>query len=169
MDNVEMAIAKVKLSSDWLTHINTNLWLVVTRCVLARSTPALSLKEKKIIFNLFARTWRERRQKSRFYFTLWKMFSDWSLSVWFAVQLSLCRWLTETLETLMKERSVDESKAESAKLKEVMERHKSLIPKIRETLVKTECYWKCYSYGDDLIPIFEFIDDLRNRFLKEAN
>ena len=44
-----------------------------------------------------------------------------------------------------------------------MDRHKTLIPKIQETLVKTECYWKCYSYGDDLIPIFEFIDDLRNR------
>ncbi len=38
---------------------------------------------------------------------------------------------------------------------------------IQETLVKTECYWKCYSYGDDLIPIFEFIDDLRNRSVKE--
>jgi hypothetical protein len=37
----------------------------------------------------------------------------------------------------------------------------------QETLVKTECYWKCYSYGDDLIPIFEFIDDLRNRSVKE--
>ena len=48
-----------------------------------------------------------------------------------------------------------------------MERHKTLIPKIQETLVKTECYWKCYSYGDDLIPIFEFIDDLRNRSVKE--
>jgi hypothetical protein len=43
-----------------------------------------------------------------------------------------------------------------------------LIPKIQETLVKTECYWKCYSYGDDLIPIFEFIDDLRNRSVKEV-
>merc|ERR1719251_207617 len=34
-------------------------------------------------------------------------------------------------------------------------------------MVKTECYWKCYSYGDDLIPIFEFIDDLRNKSVKE--
>ena len=73
------------------------------------------------------------------------------------------RWLTETLDTLMKDRAADEQKAESTKLKVVMERHKTLIPKIQETLVKTECYWKCYSYGDDLIPIFEFIDDLRNR------
>jgi len=78
------------------------------------------------------------------------------------------RWLTETLETLMKERAADEQKAESSKLKQVMERHKALIPKIQETLVKTECYWKCYSYGDDLIPIFEFIDDLRNRSVKEV-
>ena len=76
--------------------------------------------------------------------------------------------MTETLETLMKERAADEQKAESSKLKSVMERHKALIPKIQETLVKTECYWKCYSYGDDLIPIFEFIDDLRNRSVKEV-
>lgn len=78
------------------------------------------------------------------------------------------RWLTETLETLMKERAADEQKVESAKLKAVMERHKTLIPKIQETLVKTECYWKCYSYGDDLIPIFEFIDDLRNKSIREV-
>merc|ERR1712180_435212 len=78
------------------------------------------------------------------------------------------RWLTETLETFMKERAADEQKEESSKLKSVMERHKALIPKIQETLVKTECCWKCYSYGDDLIPIFEFIDDLRNRSVKEV-
>eukprot|EP00092_Neocalanus_flemingeri_P001577 GFUD01001682.1.p1 GENE.GFUD01001682.1~~GFUD01001682.1.p1 ORF type:complete len:640 (+),score=215.17 GFUD01001682.1:51-1970(+) len=77
------------------------------------------------------------------------------------------KWLTETLETLMKERVPDEQKEEHKKLKLIMERHKTLIPKIQETLVKTECYWKCYSYGDDLIPIFEFIDDLRNRSVKE--
>ena len=75
------------------------------------------------------------------------------------------KWLTETLETLMKERSPDEQKEENKKLKVIMDRHKTLIPKIQETLVKTECYWKCYSYGDDLIPIFEFIDDLRNRWV----
>ena len=68
----------------------------------------------------------------------------------------------------MKDRASDEQKAESSKLKAVMERHKTLIPKIQETLVKTECYWKCYSYGDDLIPIFEFIDDLRNRSIREV-
>ena len=67
----------------------------------------------------------------------------------------------------MKERSADESKAESSKLKAVMERHKNLIPKIQETLVKTECYWKCYSYGDDLIPLYEFTDDLRNKSIRE--
>merc|ERR1712029_466333 len=77
------------------------------------------------------------------------------------------KWLTETLETLMKERSGEEKKEESKKLKVIIDRHKNLIPKIQETLVKTECYWKCYSYGDDFIPIFEFIDDLRNRSVKE--
>merc|ERR1712165_107567 len=77
------------------------------------------------------------------------------------------KWLTETLETLMKERAADEQKEEHKKLKLIMERHKGMLPKIQDTLVKTECYWKCYSYGDDLIPIFEFIDDLRNRSVKE--
>merc|ERR1712209_338789 len=67
------------------------------------------------------------------------------------------KWLNETLETLMKERAADEQK----------EKHKSMLPKIQDTMVKTECYWKCYSYGDDLIPIFEFIDDLRNKSVKE--
>merc|ERR1712013_229897 len=77
------------------------------------------------------------------------------------------KWLNETLETLMKERAADEQKEERKKLKLIIERHKGMLPKIQETLVKTECYWKCYSYGDDLIPIFEFIDDLRNRSVKE--
>merc|ERR1712241_817102 len=78
------------------------------------------------------------------------------------------RWLAETLETLMKERAGEEKKEENRKLDLIMERHKLLIPRVQETLVKTECYWKCYSYGDDLIPIFEFIDDLRNRSIKEV-
>merc|ERR1712088_895661 len=78
------------------------------------------------------------------------------------------RWLKETLDTLMKERAGEEKKEENRKLDLIMDRHTSLIPKVQETLVKTECYWKCYSYGDDLIPIFEFIDDLRNRSIKEV-
>ena len=78
------------------------------------------------------------------------------------------RWLTETLDTLMKERAGEEKKEENRKLDLIIERHALLIPKVQETLVKTECYWKCYSYGDDLIPIFEFIDDLRNRSIKEV-
>merc|ERR1712024_118001 len=77
------------------------------------------------------------------------------------------RWLQETLDTLMKERAGEEKKEENRKLDLIIERHSLLIPKVQETMVKTECYWKCYSYGDDLIPIFEFIDDLRNRSVKE--
>ena len=74
------------------------------------------------------------------------------------------QWNTKTKNiNNSQERSPDEQKEENKKLKVIMDRHKTLIPKIQETLVKTECYWKCYSYGDDLIPIFEFIDDLRNR------
>merc|ERR1719422_1272416 len=75
--------------------------------------------------------------------------------------------LPKTLETLMKERAADEQKEEHKKLKLIIDKHKSMLPKIQDTMVKTECYWKCYSYGDDLIPIFEFIDDLRNKSVKE--
>ena len=53
-------------------------------------------------------------------------------------------------------------------LQVIMERHKALIPRIQETLVKTECYWKCYSYGDDLLPVFEFIDMNKNSSIKEV-
>ena len=49
-----------------------------------------------------------------------------------------------------------------------MERHKALIPRIQETLVKTECYWKCYSYGDDHLPVFDFIDVNKNSSVKEV-
>ena len=63
----------------------------------------------------------------------------------------------------LQERAADEQKEEHKKLKLIIDKHKSMLPKIQDTMVKTECYWKCYSYGDDLIPIFEFIDDLRNR------
>merc|ERR1719336_1802461 len=77
------------------------------------------------------------------------------------------KWLNETLETLMKERAADEQKEEHKKLKLIIDKHKSMLPKIQDTMVKTECYWKCYSYGNDLIPIFEFIDDLRNKSVKE--
>ena len=68
----------------------------------------------------------------------------------------------------MKERAGEEKKEETRKLDLIIERHALMIPKVQETLVKTECYWKCYSYGDDLIPIFEFIDDLRNRSIREV-
>merc|ERR1719322_1664465 len=73
------------------------------------------------------------------------------------------KWLNETLETLMKERAADEQKEEHKKLKLIIDKHKSMLPKIQDTMVKR----KCYSYGDDLIPIFEFIDDLRNKSVKE--
>ena len=84
-----------------------------------------------------------------------------SLHLSLSLSLSISKLILTTF--VPQERAPDEQKEESKKLKAIIERHKTLIPKVQETLVKTECYWKCYSYGDDLIPIFEFIDDLRNR------
>lgn len=78
------------------------------------------------------------------------------------------KWLQETLETLMKERAGEERKEEQKKLDMIIERHKSLIPRIQETLLKTECYWTCYSYGDDLMPVCELIDELKNRSVRDV-
>ena len=136
MDNVEMAISKVCASKVYTSA---------------------EFKREKDNFQSLCKNLERAETKKYEEYVLQSNISD------FHMITSHCRWLTETLDTLMKDRASDEQKAESTKLKAVMERHKTLIPKIQETLVKTECYWKCYSYGDDLIPIFEFIDDLRNR------
>ena len=44
---------------------------------------------------------------------------------------TLLRWLTETLETLTKDRSVEEQKVEETRLKFVLNRHQSLVPRIQ--------------------------------------
>jgi len=84
--------------------------------------------------------------------------------------LSLCKnleradtrkWLSEVLEVLFRDRSTDEKKEECKRLESVIERHVALIPKVKDTQVKSEVFWKCYEYGDDLVQIFEFIDDQR--------
>ncbi len=69
----------------------------------------------------------------------------------------------------MKERAGEEKKEEQKKLEVIIDRHKTLIPRIQETIVRTDCYWKCYSYGDDLLPIFDFIDTLRHSSTKEVH
>lgn len=84
--------------------------------------------------------------------------------------LSLCKnleradtrkWLSEVLEVLFRDRSADEKKEECKRLETVIERHVALMPKVKDTQVKSEVFWKCYEYGDDLVQIFEFIDDQR--------
>jgi len=84
--------------------------------------------------------------------------------------LSLCKnleradtrkWLSEVLDVLFRDRSTDEKKEECKRLESVIERHVALIPKVKDTQVKSEVFWKCYEYGDDLVQIFEFIDDQR--------
>jgi len=49
----------------------------------------------------------------------------------------------------------------------VIERHVALIPKVKDTQVKSEVFWKCYEYGDDLVQIFEFIDDQRAKSIRD--
>jgi len=90
--------------------------------------------------------------------------------------LSLCKnleradtrkWLSEVLDVLFRDRSTDEKKEECKRLESVIERHVELIPKVKDTQVKSEVFWKCYEYGDDLVQIFEFIDDQRAKSCRD--
>ena len=38
---------------------------------------------------------------------------------------------------------------------------------ITELLSAGQVFWKCYEYGDDLVQIFEFIDDQRAKSVRE--
>jgi len=78
------------------------------------------------------------------------------------------KWLDEVKETLFKDRAGDERKEEHQRLEAVIERHQTLIPRVHETQVKSEVFWKCYEYGDDLIQIFEFIDDQRAKSVRDV-
>jgi len=78
------------------------------------------------------------------------------------------KWLEEVKETLFRDRNQDERKDEYARLEAVIEKHHNLIPRVSETQVKSEVFWKCYEYGDDLIQIFEFIDDQRAKSVRDV-
>jgi len=78
------------------------------------------------------------------------------------------KWLDEVKETLFRDRAGDERKDEYTRLEAVIEKHQNLIPRVTETQVKSEVFWKCYEYGDDLIQIFEFIDDQRAKSVRDV-
>jgi len=78
------------------------------------------------------------------------------------------KWLEEVKETLFRDRNQDERKDEYARLEAVIEKHQKLMPRVTETQVKSEVFWKCYEYGDDLIQIFEFIDDQRAKSVRDV-
>jgi len=78
------------------------------------------------------------------------------------------KWLDEVKETLFRDRAGDERKDEYTRLEAVIEKHIALIPRVQETQVKSEVFWKCYEYGDDLIQIFEFIDDQRAKSVRDV-
>ena len=80
-----------------------------------------NLREKKTIFNHYVRTWRGLKQKGQ-------------MQICFRVQkpcFTFIRWLTETLETLTKDRNVEEQRVEGPRLKFVIDRHQSLVPRIQ--------------------------------------
>jgi len=77
------------------------------------------------------------------------------------------KWLNEVMEVLFRDRNVEEKKEETKRLEEVIERHKLLLPRVKDTQVKSEIFWKCYEYGDNLVNIFEFIDDQRSKSVRD--
>ena len=143
MDNVEMAIAKVSV-----IHFLRWCWfLPPTRCVPAKSTPRQSSRGRRTTSSPSARTWNELRLRGLWIDLTHRsqlsnedpnsgclaLKDSYSLNEKNCISLSFnllsathtrywwweLRWLTETLETLMKERAADEQKAESQKLKQV--------------------------------------------------
>lgn len=79
------------------------------------------------------------------------------------------KWLNDVMEVLFRDRSMDEKKEEHQRLEAVIARHMELIPKVKDTQVKSEVFWKCYEYGDNLVNVFEFIDDQRSKSVREIN
>jgi len=77
------------------------------------------------------------------------------------------KWLNEVMEVLFRDRNVEEKKEETKRLEEVIERHKLLLPRVKDTQVKSEIFWKCYEYGDNLVNVFEFIDDQRSKSVRD--
>jgi len=79
------------------------------------------------------------------------------------------KWLSDVMEVLFRDRNLDEKKEEQHRLESVIARHMELIPKVKDTQVKSEVFWKCYEYGDNLVNIFEFIDDQRSKSVREIS
>ena len=101
MDNVEMAIAKLCASKVYTSS---------------------EFKREKDNFQSLCKN-MERTETKRS-----------NANMFFRVQkpcLTFIRWLSETLDTLTKDRSVEEQKVEGPRLKFVIDRHQSLVPRIQ--------------------------------------
>jgi nesprin-1 len=60
------------------------------------------------------------------------------------------KWLVQTLDSLVSYCSDEESLAEQKKLEQLIARYKNLIPTIELTMVKTDVYYKCYTYRKEV-------------------
>merc|ERR1719158_1418912 len=70
------------------------------------------------------------------------------------------KWLKNMLEILMAERSKDEKTSQFAKLDTLIAKHEDLVPTVQKTQHKVDLYWKCYAYGDEMLPHIEFLDGI---------
>merc|ERR1719481_645020 len=70
------------------------------------------------------------------------------------------KWLQQILEILMAERSKEERSDQKNRLENLIKKHEELIPTVMKTSVMVDLYWKCYAYGDELKPHFEFLDGI---------
>merc|ERR1712038_1573921 len=58
------------------------------------------------------------------------------------------------------ERSKDEKTSQFAKLDTLIAKHEDLVPTVQKTQHKVDLYWKCYAYGDEMLPHIEFLDGI---------
>merc|ERR1712001_265731 len=70
------------------------------------------------------------------------------------------KWLKNMLEILMAERSKDEKTSQFSSLEALIVEHEELVPTVQKTQHKVDLYWKCYAYGDEMLPHIEFLDGI---------
>ena len=65
------------------------------------------------------------------------------------------KWLNEVMDVLFLDTKGDEKKTEHKRLEEVITRHMALLPKVKDTQVKSEVGlgWKYYKYSRSISTI----------------
>ncbi|KAF4531687.1 hypothetical protein B566_EDAN017473 [Ephemera danica] len=69
------------------------------------------------------------------------------------------KWLVQTLDQLVSNRTDPESSSEQKRLEELIGRYKNLIPTIELTMVKTDIFSKCYTYRKEVCSLLQKVKE----------